>query len=36
MSSRNNLGTDDKLLLAAIDLIAEKGYNGVSTKEIAE
>jgi TetR/AcrR family transcriptional repressor of mexJK operon len=25
----------DKLLLAAIDLMAEKGYNGVSTKEIA-
>ncbi|MEW9673165.1 TetR/AcrR family transcriptional regulator, partial [Ammoniphilus sp. 3BR4] len=36
MSSSNNLGSDDKLLLAAIDLIAEKGYNGVSTKEIAE
>ncbi|MCM3166163.1 TetR/AcrR family transcriptional regulator [Peribacillus frigoritolerans] len=35
MSSSNKLSTDDKLLLAAIDLIAEKGYNGVSTQEIA-
>jgi TetR/AcrR family transcriptional regulator, mexJK operon transcriptional repressor len=35
MSSSNNLSNDDKLLLAAIDLIAEKGYNGVSTQEIA-
>lgn len=35
MGSSNNLSSDDKLLLAAIDLIAEKGYNGVSTKEIA-
>ncbi|EIJ82086.1 transcriptional regulator [Bacillus methanolicus PB1] len=35
MSISNNLRNDDKLLLAAIDLIAEKGYNGVSTKEIA-
>lgn len=35
MSNSNNLSIDDKLLLAAIDLIAEKGYNGVSTKEIA-
>ncbi|CEH28984.1 transcriptional regulator [Aneurinibacillus migulanus] len=35
MGSNNNLSSDDKLLLAAIDLIAEKGYNGVSTKEIA-
>ncbi|WP_332633782.1 TetR/AcrR family transcriptional regulator [Halalkalibacter flavus] len=35
MSSGNNLSNDDKLLLAAIDLIAEKGYNGVSTQEIA-
>ncbi|CAM3863695.1 TetR/AcrR family transcriptional regulator [Cytobacillus oceanisediminis] len=35
MSWSNNLSNDDKLLLAAIDLIAEKGYNGVSTQEIA-
>ncbi|MDP1419087.1 TetR/AcrR family transcriptional regulator [Peribacillus simplex] len=35
MSSVNKLSTDDKLLLAAIDLIAEKGYKGVSTQEIA-
>ncbi|MED4207457.1 TetR/AcrR family transcriptional regulator [Neobacillus mesonae] len=35
MSSRNNLSNNDKLLLAAIDLMAEKGYNGVSTQEIA-
>ncbi|MCM3675451.1 MULTISPECIES: TetR/AcrR family transcriptional regulator [Peribacillus] len=35
MSSGNKLTTDDKLLLAAIDLIAEKGYKGVSTQEIA-
>jgi AcrR family transcriptional regulator len=33
--SSNNLSNDDKLLLAAIDLIAEKGYNGTSTQEIA-
>ncbi|MGF9964926.1 TetR/AcrR family transcriptional regulator [Bacillus rhizoplanae] len=35
MSISNNLSNDDKLLLAAIDLMAEKGYNGVSTQEIA-
>lgn len=35
MSSSNKLSNDDKLLIAAIDLIAEKGYNGVSTQEIA-
>jgi TetR/AcrR family transcriptional regulator, mexJK operon transcriptional repressor len=35
MSSSNNLSNDDKLLLAAIDLIAEKGFNGVTTQEIA-
>lgn len=35
MSSSKNLSNDEKLLLAAIDLIAEKGYNGVSTQEIA-
>ncbi|GIP23524.1 MULTISPECIES: TetR/AcrR family transcriptional regulator [Paenibacillus] len=27
--------SSDRLLLAAIDLFAEKGYNGVTTKEIA-
>jgi TetR/AcrR family transcriptional repressor of mexJK operon len=27
--------TSDKILLAAIDLMAEKGYNGTTTKEIA-
>lgn len=34
---RNNstLSTSDKLLLAAIDLIASKGYKGVTTQEIA-
>ncbi|MCZ8520917.1 MULTISPECIES: TetR/AcrR family transcriptional regulator [Paenibacillus] len=35
MNGSTPLGSDDKLLLAAIDLIADKGYNGVSTKEIA-
>lgn len=35
MSIHYELDSQDKLLLAAIDLIAEKGYNGVSTKEIA-
>ncbi|MFC7391623.1 TetR/AcrR family transcriptional regulator [Scopulibacillus cellulosilyticus] len=35
MSNSNNLSNDDKLMLAAIDLIAKKGYNGVSTQEIA-
>lgn len=29
------LGTSDKIMVAAIDLMAERGYNGVSTKEIA-
>ncbi|MGF9914149.1 TetR/AcrR family transcriptional regulator [Paenibacillus ehimensis] len=29
------LNSSDKILLAAIDLMAEKGYKGVSTKEIA-
>ncbi|MDQ0060475.1 TetR/AcrR family transcriptional regulator [Paenibacillus harenae] len=31
----NILGSSDKLLLAAIDLISERGYNGVTTQEIA-
>ncbi|MFD0693262.1 TetR/AcrR family transcriptional regulator [Paenibacillus sp. GCM10027628] len=35
MSSDSNLSSHDKLLLAAIDLIAEKGYSQVSTMEIA-
>ncbi|MCP3739709.1 TetR/AcrR family transcriptional regulator [Rossellomorea sp. BNER] len=35
MSSSKNLSSKDKLLMAAIDLIATKGYNGVSTNEIA-
>ncbi|MFS0722429.1 TetR/AcrR family transcriptional regulator [Paenibacillus sp. 1P07SE] len=28
--------TSDKIMLAAIDLMADKGYNGVTTQEIAE
>lgn len=35
MNDNSHVGSDDKLLLAAIDLISEKGYNGVTTKEIA-
>lgn len=35
MNISKNLSSSDKLLSAAIELIAEKGYNGVSTKEIA-
>lgn len=31
-----NPGTSDRLLLAAINLISERGYNGVTTQEIAE
>lgn len=31
----NQPSTSDKILLAAIDLMAEKGYNGTTTKEIA-
>lgn len=34
-SSSSKLGSSDKLLLAALHLIAEKGYNGVTTLEIA-
>ena len=30
-----NQSTSDKLLLASIDLMAEKGYDGTTTKEIA-
>lgn len=35
MSNDENLSTKDKLLVAGIDLIAQKGYNGVTTQEIA-
>lgn len=35
MDTTDKLDNKDKLLLAAIDLMSEKGYNGVSTKEIA-
>ncbi|MBD0384224.1 TetR/AcrR family transcriptional regulator [Paenibacillus sedimenti] len=35
METSDTLNNRDKLLLAAIDLMAEKGYKGVSTKEIA-
>lgn len=35
MKSSSALTSNDKLLLAAIDLIAEKGYNSVTTMEIA-
>ncbi|MCR8630075.1 MULTISPECIES: TetR/AcrR family transcriptional regulator [Paenibacillus] len=31
----SNQSTSDKLLLAAIDLMADKGYDGTTTKEIA-
>ncbi|GAJ98456.1 TetR/AcrR family transcriptional regulator [Geomicrobium sp. JCM 19055] len=31
----SKLGSGDRLLLAAIDLISERGYNGVTTQEIA-
>ncbi|QYR21313.1 TetR/AcrR family transcriptional regulator [Paenibacillus sp. sptzw28] len=31
----NNLSTSDKILLATIELMAEKGYDGTTTKEIA-
>ncbi|KRF07232.1 transcriptional regulator [Paenibacillus sp. Soil766] len=33
--SSSKMGSGDKLLLAALHLIAEKGYNGVTTLEIA-
>lgn len=35
MNTIVKLDNKDKLLLAAIELMSEKGYNGVSTKEIA-
>lgn len=34
-STPSKLGSSDKLLLSALNLIAEKGYNGVTTLEIA-
>ena len=34
MSSSNKLSTDDMQLLAAIDPIAEKGYNGVLLRKL--
>ncbi|GIO56184.1 TetR family transcriptional regulator [Paenibacillus cineris] len=35
MNENNQLCTQDKLMQAAIDLISAKGYDGVSTREIA-
>lgn len=35
MLNDENLSTKDKLIIAAIDLISKKGYNGVTTQEIA-
>ncbi|WP_078435401.1 TetR/AcrR family transcriptional regulator [Metabacillus halosaccharovorans] len=35
MNNSKNSGSADKLMLAAINLIAVKGYNGVTTQEIA-
>jgi len=32
----NNRSTSDRILQAAIDLMADKGYDGTSTKEIAQ
>ncbi|MEK8131669.1 TetR/AcrR family transcriptional regulator [Paenibacillus filicis] len=32
---QNKQGTAEKLIRAAVDLISEKGYNGVTTQEIA-
>lgn len=34
-STSSKIGSGDKLLLSALNLIAEKGYNGVTTLEIA-
>ncbi|SHF43516.1 transcriptional regulator, TetR family [Seinonella peptonophila] len=36
MQHSSKMNTSDQLMLTAIDLMSEKGYNGVSTKEIAE
>ncbi len=35
MNSSKNMSSKDKLMVAAIDLIAKKGYKGVTTEEIA-
>jgi AcrR family transcriptional regulator len=35
MNRDQHISSDDKLLQAAIDLISRKGYNGVTTQEIA-
>ncbi|WP_229106716.1 TetR/AcrR family transcriptional regulator [Paenibacillus sp. 1001270B_150601_E10] len=35
MKDRQTLDNKSRLMLAAIDLMAEKGYKGISTKEIA-
>ncbi|MED4784501.1 TetR/AcrR family transcriptional regulator [Brevibacillus choshinensis] len=35
MSSNDKISSSDRLQLAAIDLVAERGYNGVTTQEIA-
>src|SRR5262245_56203566 len=34
-STSSKIGSSDRLLLSALNLIAEKGYNGVTTLEIA-
>lgn len=36
MPANQPTSTSDKIMLAAIDLMAERGYNGVTTQEIAE
>jgi AcrR family transcriptional regulator len=36
MNTNKKTDTSEKIMLAAIDLMAEKGYNGVTTQEIAE
>ncbi|MBH5319602.1 TetR/AcrR family transcriptional regulator [Paenibacillus sp. GSMTC-2017] len=35
MSDNTNLSSDERLMMAAINLISEKGYNGATTIEIA-
>ncbi|MBD1382958.1 TetR/AcrR family transcriptional regulator [Metabacillus arenae] len=36
MNEHKKTNTSDKIMLAAIDLMAERGYNGVTTQEIAD
>ncbi|WP_260287963.1 TetR/AcrR family transcriptional regulator [Peribacillus aracenensis] len=36
MNGNRKQDTSDKIMIAAIDLMAERGYNGVSTQEIAD